>query len=424
MSELDLRTTLDQVFTPSHPAIWNYVDRGDDEQRFIDGLLEPGLQVMVYGPTGVGKSSLVLSTLNKLELTHYTFPFDASISSSNLFAKIMQGLGFDRTQSKSNQNEATTTGAVEASGSLWQLLTFKGTVGRAAKKAVTTVSLPYFSEADADTVVDALISLDCIIFFDDMEKVKDDETRQLLAHLGKKLSDKAASTKTRAKVIYAGISQEVSKLVPADPSLRDRLADQLLKPLPNMTTKEIFDNGWSAANFTFDSINTLTLAKLCCGYPRYAHWLGKHACLSAFRNDRKAIIPDDIDHAISIVVNNFRDKYQAVIDAATNHKKGKRIRERILHAIALSDDADVHFDEILKKTAELCGESLKKGQISGPLGELRTERRGDVLELGRQIGFYRFTDMMMKPYLRMVLKEQHDTATERFLEFLEELDHS
>lgn len=49
---------LDKFFTPSSPAVDNYVSRNDADERLIDALSEKGLQIIVYGSTGVGKSSL------------------------------------------------------------------------------------------------------------------------------------------------------------------------------------------------------------------------------------------------------------------------------------------------------------------------------------------------------------------------------
>lgn len=414
-TEADLNEALNKWFTPSRPAVWNYIGRGEDDIRFRDALHEPGLQIMVYGPTGVGKTSLVLSQLNELTLTHITFPFDAGINADSIFAKIMQSLGFERVVSKSSKESKTLSNESQLKGGIWNLVSFQGKIGGSKGNESISLKAPYHTDADADLVAKALAELNCVIFFDDIEKVSDDKTRQLLTHLAKKLSDITSVSNTKGKVIFAGISQEVERLIPLDPSLRDRLADQLLSPLEDVKIHEILEKGWSSTGFDYKKVNIVETADLCCGYPRYAHWLGKQAALTSFRNGRSEIVRSDIESAIRFVVEKFRDKFQTALDKATGHKKGKRLRERILYAMAQAEDHEVHFDEILERTSKLCGEALKKGQISGPLGELRTERRGAVLEQGRRIAYHRFSDLMMKPYLRMLLSEHSgERASEAF----------
>jgi hypothetical protein len=71
--------------------------------------------------------------------------------------------------------------------------------------------------------------------------------------------------------------------------------------------------------------------------------------------------------------------------------------------MAKSGANELHHTDILAGVSELVGEKLKPEQLSGPLGELRQAERGALLEAGSKMGFHRFRDLMMKPYIRLRL---------------------
>lgn len=63
---------LNKWFTPQTPAVANYVDRGKLDKTIYQAFAEQGSQVLVYGPTGAGKTSMVLDNLKKLEKQYGT----------------------------------------------------------------------------------------------------------------------------------------------------------------------------------------------------------------------------------------------------------------------------------------------------------------------------------------------------------------
>ncbi|WP_183128095.1 ATP-binding protein [Clostridium autoethanogenum] len=397
---------LNEHFTPSAPAINNYMNRKDLDKRFLTALYEKGLQIIVYGPTGVGKSSLVWSMLEKEKLTYLRFPFDTMINENNFCQKVMHELGFEKIMQQKDTKENGDEAEIAAGASIWKLIDFKGRFKAHSKNAKENTVIPYYNEADIDAVSKALQLTNCILFLDDVEKAND-ALRKIIAHLGKKLSDSSVISGSNAKIIYVGISQEVNKLIEIDSSLRDRLSDQLVLAAKDEEIKNILTTGWDKLKLRWNSNELKNIVSLCCGYPRYAHWIGKLSAKNAFENGRNNIIRVDFDEAIKYIIEYYRDAYQTKFDKATGHKTGLHLRENILYAIASSDDIEVRIDYILKKCSELVGANLAQSQISGPLGELKKERRGMIVEDGRVNGSHRFKDLMLKPYIRMLMNQKN-----------------
>lgn len=58
--------TTQEVFTPIQPATLAFVDRGAIAHELIQALTTPGKQIVLYGHSGAGKSSLLINALHQL----------------------------------------------------------------------------------------------------------------------------------------------------------------------------------------------------------------------------------------------------------------------------------------------------------------------------------------------------------------------
>lgn len=398
------RAILNDCYTPSAPAVLNYKSRTEIDDEFSDILFEKGLQIIVYGATGVGKTSLILSQLEHLEEQYLYFPLDATISPENFCAKIMENLGFKKITEQRLGKEKELTAEVSIKGMVWGLFSLGGRTGGKNKDIDEKIEIPYYSDADIDSVVSALVTLNCKLIFDDLEKAVE-ELKLPLSHLAKKMSDATARNNTTAKVIFAGITQEVSTLLNVDSSLRDRLAEQHIKLLEPEEIEEILVSGWKKLKLSYDNNIVEYVTEICCGFARYSHWIGKYAAISTLKRDATLIENQDIQFAINMILEKYSNSYNDAFTKATSHKTGKRLREKVLFAIASRPEIDVNFNEIIRICSQLYGQELKENQLSGPIGELKTEARGSILESGKNGPTHRFRDLMMKPYIRIIMKK-------------------
>ncbi|RMZ58459.1 hypothetical protein D1632_12630 [Chryseobacterium nematophagum] len=57
---------VNQVFTPTKPAILSYTERHSKiNNHLIDSLMTPGKQIVLYGHSGCGKTTLLINKLNE-----------------------------------------------------------------------------------------------------------------------------------------------------------------------------------------------------------------------------------------------------------------------------------------------------------------------------------------------------------------------
>ena len=60
------------VFTPSTPARLTFVERESVNHRLVNALQTPGKQIVVYGHSGCGKTTLLVNKLHQLYENHIT----------------------------------------------------------------------------------------------------------------------------------------------------------------------------------------------------------------------------------------------------------------------------------------------------------------------------------------------------------------
>ena len=61
-----------EVFTPTRPARIAFVERSEINDKLVSALRTPGKQVVVYGHSGTGKTTLLVNKLHQLYENHIT----------------------------------------------------------------------------------------------------------------------------------------------------------------------------------------------------------------------------------------------------------------------------------------------------------------------------------------------------------------
>ncbi|ATN06575.1 hypothetical protein CRN76_14760 [Chryseobacterium indologenes] len=78
-----------KVFTPTQPAISSFVERAPKvNNTLVDALMTPGKQIVLYGHSGCGKTTLLTNKINETYSKHYITRCMESMSFENI---IMDG---------------------------------------------------------------------------------------------------------------------------------------------------------------------------------------------------------------------------------------------------------------------------------------------------------------------------------------------
>ena len=153
------------------------------------------------------------------------------------------------------------------------------------------------------------------------------------------------------------------------------------------------------------------MLRLADGFPYFVHLLGRHASRIAGKvlwknpNATPVIAEEEyregLQEALQNTEHSLEDQYQKAV--ITTRRKSDKF-ELVLWAMALSEDREVQVQDIAKNIAFFNdGKSVRASSFSATLGKLSSEDRGNVLTKVR-VGYYKFTNPLMRPYIRFLLE--------------------
>jgi len=401
---LEFLARCDQAFRPFAPI---------DLPEFFAGRIRhirdletelgaPGRQVALFGERGVGKTSLAKLAYFFLrrneEQTHFvrcerTSTFDTIFR--DVLASAGVELALNGVESDRERHGALGLGAL-------------GTVGIGASRRVRQ-SFRRIVAGQGITprmLLDQFADAEGLIIVDEYDRVSDEETHTRVAELLKHFSDAASKT----KIMLVGVAETLSQLIGEHESLSRSLAQIRLDRMSNEELTEIVHKGEGHLEAIVKGTIANRIVGLADGFPYCVHLICRHAAhvaadqLLAGVGDRVVIAEDEYVQGLHAALRNaehtLSERYaQAVI---TTRRPSEEFT-LVLWGIALSDKRDVQVKDISKNMAFFTGEEPRPGSFNWNLGELSSDKRANVLTKVRE-GYYKFTDPIMRPYVRSLME--------------------
>src|SRR5436305_14238465 len=81
------------VFTPTKPARYTFVERESINEKLVAALRTPGKQIVVYGHSGSGKTTLLVNKLHQVYEDHITTRCISGLSFDQLLLDAFDQLG-------------------------------------------------------------------------------------------------------------------------------------------------------------------------------------------------------------------------------------------------------------------------------------------------------------------------------------------
>ena len=293
----------EDVFTPASPAVGSvvYTHRKGPEFTFRDILQERGAQCLIFGDSGIGKTSFVLTELRQRQIDHIRIQCTNRMTWSNISQEILRTLK-EGIAKKKVSKEAQKTGV-----SLDVFIAGFKTGGDSAEAIERELGGDIGSVSH---ITDVLLRKKIHLIIDDFEKVKSNPTKAAISNLAKNLSDSSRSRRS-PRVIVIGIADTADDLIEGDMSIASRL--QALH-LPRMATEElasIFSKGFRQLKVNIPYSHSKALAGLLGGFPKYAHALG----LALSRAYLSAHNKSDLDSIVKAATREFLNRYCAHVKA-------------------------------------------------------------------------------------------------------------
>lgn len=363
-----------------------------------DALREEGGQVLLYGDTGVGKSSLLRYAGEDEGMDFVSVDCLSSKTYEELLEdavrKLIDVKEIKRTKSAKGSAE------IEAEAGVSKIVSLKGKLkGERGKDREFEV----VEEPLVDVVIGAMeASVVRLLVLDNFQNIFDSESRKLVAQTMEFLSDRAGETGD-IKVAVIGIADDATDLLGGSGSFRRRTSEIGVPRMPDDEIGEILRNGFRLLELTPDEETLRQLVFYADGFPFFAHLLGLHVARAARRTGNQMVTADLVEPALSraaaAVQQSFEDRIRRAFEAGGDVQP----RRRILKILADSPLREWKSADVISEYERIFETRSDYAFLHVALAQLMGENFGAVLKRTgpRNRYIYKFVDPHMRPFLRI-----------------------
>lgn len=242
-----------------------------------------------------------------------------------------------------------------------------------------------------------------IIIIDEFDKFTDTESKRLMSHTVKALSDDSAANAT---IIIVGVAEDVKLLVEEHNSISRNITEIKMPRMSKPEMDEILDQRYPKVGLTISDDARQSIVSLARGLPEYVHYLGRDAARNALRNRRLEVNSQDVNVAIKAMVQASDQTSEDVYNQAILSNKKNALYKQVLLACALAKTDDLgRFipSDVLPELTKLLGRDIKIANFFPHIEAFCLPDRGAILQkTGVSKAYkYRFKEPKMQPYVIM-----------------------
>lgn len=391
---------LGDVFTPSSPARQTYVPRTVQEGDLRSALSQVGTQIIIYGESGAGKSSMAIRVLEAAGRKCVITQCDANSSYTDILTSaFFQANELVRISHKrTDESELALHGllggkkAQAGSKSSWK-------TGREDSFA-PVVQAPI----TAEHLAKALGRRNLSWIIEDFHKVGP-ETRLSLTHALKTFSDKSITNKQTA-IIVLGAADTPTEVWGSQANMGHRIAAIALPPLQQEELKQILDTGAELLNVDFSGVCD-EIIRHSVGIASVTHALAYGCCEALGVTKRSlrtiSVTPDALETAKLQYARMRSPGIRHAFDAAMTVSRSRKYDNcaLILRALAAFGEAGATHAELLASVRQLSDMDYPSGNLTTYLKKLQTEERGEVVRR-TSTNQIRFSTPLMHTYAQII----------------------
>lgn len=384
-----------EVFTPVTPANLTYIPRSDAEKQFKRALNTIGKQIVVYGHTGSGKTTMLYNILKDFNKTAITSRCTRGLSIHELLYDAFNQIGSyytDQTESEKGNKIKTKLGI--------PLFSFNFGIESSENEKEIRKRIVEFQK-NPNQLAKTLGELEVIWVIEDFHKL-DSEPKRELSQIMKVFMD-IANEYPKTKIIAVGAVDSARQVVHYDKEMENRISEINVPLMSHEELLHIINKGEELLNIIFTDTIKEKIAAYSSGLASVTHQLCSLACeskaITQTKTNRIILNDYDLEYAISEYVNEKSDSLKSIYEQAIK-EKAKRTYDnpdKILIACLRLDKETFTILEICKEMT-----SQDKNYLSNNLRkhvlELTQPNRGEILRYNTNADSFSFSSPFIKGY--------------------------
>lgn len=363
-----------------------------------EALRERGGQVLMYGDTGVGKSSLLKYAAEDEAMGVVSVECFSAQSFEELMEEALCKL-VDVREIKRMSSKAVSA-EVEAGGGMTHFLTMRGRFkgDRASGKEFAVIQ-----KSPLEALLDAMDASDRrLIVLDNFQNVTDDRDRLMVAQSCELLADRANDIGDK-KLVLIGIADDARSLLGASASVARRVSEVGVPRMPDDEIREILERGLGLLKIDHDAEALSRLVFYADGFPFFTHLLGLHVARRIRRGEATRVSIKAVEASLDRVTQQVEESFGERVRIAAEKGGEVQPRSRIMAIMAASNAREWRGADVQREYVASYGPAKDYSFLHGALGALVTEKHGSILKRtgSRRDYIYKFRDPHMRPFLRV-----------------------
>lgn len=389
---------LQTVFTPTSSAEISYIPRQNVEKQLSKAIDIPGKQIVIYGHSGSGKTTVLTHIINLKGLKKIVSSCTTTSTIDSIILDAFDALDPYFTESRANSDTESISGNLSS-----EYIGIKSSISSSIETSTSETQkrmLP--PQLTIQRLCQFIGSANAVWIIEDFHKVAPEEKTKL-SQMMKLFMDKSSEYK-QSKIIVLGAAEHGYEVCKYDIELNNRVAEIEVPLLNSNEIKEIISKGCSALNIALseDVITKISSYSNCLA--TIAHQLAYNLCYNYnIKKTQKNLvtIPDtELQQAINDFSSEKQDTYHTLYLAITKHRdRTYNNVELILSTLSKLPNDNVSQHDILNEIHKEYP-SYPQGNLSTYLKRLCSSELDEVLR--NNSGRISFSDPFFKAYVKML----------------------
>lgn len=388
---------LKEVFTPASSANIAYIERETIEKKLSKAIDIPGKQIVIYGHSGSGKTTILNHMLIKKNITKVISRCTTDSTIESIILDAFDSLNPYYTENISNTNKNSVKGGISS-----EYLGIKSAISSSTETTVGKTQkriLP--PQLTMQRLSHFIGKANAIWIIEDFHKVAENEKTSISQMM--KLFMDIATEYPNTKIVILGAANNGYEVVQYDTELNNRVSEIEVPLLTEKEIEQILQKGATALNIQFSDKLIKSIANYSNCLATIAHQLAYNLCFNnnilKTQKKQKTIDEAELNKAVNDFSSEKQDTYKSLYLTITKQREGKyKNVEIILTTLSNIPDEEITQHELYSKIQEKY-QDYPQGNLSTYLKKLTSIEGEEVLRnTSNRISY---SDPFFKSYVKM-----------------------
>lgn len=402
------------VFTPSTPAKENYVERTNLTSRISSALNTVGKQIIIYGHSGVGKTTLLHKEIEKCYSNHISTLCTTALTYKEILIDAFNQLEvfYEDLRKEAIRYESESQIANNYFATKESLLLHSS----------NTSTQTFDMQLTASKLADFLGEAETCWILEDFHKVNFVD-KKMLSQTMKVFMDKSAKYE-KVKVIALGAVNSGREVIEYDAEMKKRISEIEVTLMSKDELNKIISNGAKLLNISFNTHVKDEIVKFSNGLASVCHAICLYMCEDkniscTMPTDIEKIIfqKSDLEKAIQRYIEDESDSMKDRFNCALIQNKEKNKYSEIILKALLEFPSEGATNAEIMSIIKDDNPSFLQRVLTSNLEKLQTEAKGALIRFDNSSAKYSFREPFYKPYALAYFREEN-TPTSKSMKSL------